>query len=182
MIKVQEKPKPKLNYLEILLQQLNKYQKNISNPKDKDKYLEIKEKVYKEFLHRINLSNGFTFQTPKQTFTPYKYYIGRGNQSMLVRACLKTRFWWSMGGEYEDWADYHFVWTQWKSKKVHSRIKNWKEVENTKEEQSTCSTALADSSSSADNSIQTPKKQPRNLSSATSNLSSSQRRPVNPAK
>jgi len=61
----------------------------LSNPKDKDKYLELKEKYYKEFLLKINQSNGALISFPKSTFTPYKYYIGKGNNSILVRNCLK---------------------------------------------------------------------------------------------
>jgi hypothetical protein len=45
----------------------------------------------------------------------------------MVRTALKTRYWWSMG-EYEDWSDYNFVWTQWKSNKVLNSMKTWKEV------------------------------------------------------
>lgn len=64
---------------------------------------------------------------PTATFPPYKYYIGRGNNSILVRAALKTRFWWSMG-DFDDWSDYHFLWTQWKSNKILAQIKPIKEV------------------------------------------------------
>jgi hypothetical protein len=55
--------------------------KNLANPKDKEKYFELKEKYYKEFLLKINLSNSYNVAMPKQSFTPYKYYIGRGNNS-----------------------------------------------------------------------------------------------------
>lgn len=41
---------------------------------------------------------------------------------MLVRACLKQRFWWSMG-DFDEWEEYNFVWTQWKSNKILSCIK-----------------------------------------------------------
>jgi hypothetical protein len=63
--------------------------KNVTNPKDKDKYLELKEKYYREFLVVINLSNNIVIPFPKTTFTPYKYHIGKGNNSILVRNCLK---------------------------------------------------------------------------------------------
>ena len=43
--------------LENLANQMQKLAKNLANPKDKEKYLELKEKYYKEFLLRINLSN-----------------------------------------------------------------------------------------------------------------------------
>jgi hypothetical protein len=89
---------------------MQKLAKNLSNPKDKDKYLELKEKYYKEFLLKILQSNNAIIPFPKTHFTPYKYYIGKGNNSILVRNCLKARFWWSMG-DFEEWDEYNFIWT-----------------------------------------------------------------------
>lgn len=89
---------------------MEKLAKNLSNPKDKDKFLEYKEKYYREFLLKINQSNNALIPFPKESFTPYKFYIGKGNNSMLVKNCLKQRFWWS-SGEFEEWDEYHFLWT-----------------------------------------------------------------------
>ncbi len=33
---------------------MQKLAKNLANPKDKEKYLELKEKYYREFLNKIN--------------------------------------------------------------------------------------------------------------------------------
>ena len=68
---------------------MQKLGKNLANPKDKEKYLEVKERFYREFLSKINQSNGVAIPFPKTSFAPYKYYIGKGNNSMLVRTCLK---------------------------------------------------------------------------------------------
>ena len=106
---------------------MQKLGKNLSNPKEKDKYLELREKYYREFLMQINRSNNVLIPFPKQTFTPYKYYIGKGNNSILVRNCLKQRFWWSMG-DFEDWDEYNFIWTQWKANKIVAKIKTNQEV------------------------------------------------------
>ena len=99
----------------------------MANPKDKEKYLELKEKYYREFLVKINKSHGIEQKFPTATFPPYKYYIGRGNNSMLVRAALKSRFWWSMG-DFDTWSDFNFLWTQWKSNKILDCIKPWKDL------------------------------------------------------
>ena len=115
--KKKEPAGPKLTPLENLAQQIQKLSKNLANPKDKDRFLELKEKYYREFLMKINKSNNFNLTFPTSTFPPYKYYIGRGNNSILVRAALKTRFWWSMG-DFDDWSDYNFLWTQWKSNRI----------------------------------------------------------------
>lgn len=120
--KKKEPAGPKLSALESLAAQISKLSKNLSNPKDKERYLELKEKYYREFLVKINKSNSFDQKFPTATFPPYKYYIGRGNNSILVRAALKTRFWWSMG-DFDDWSDYNFLWTQWKSNKILQQIK-----------------------------------------------------------
>ena len=151
-----------------------KLAKNLSNPKDKEKYFELKEKYYREFLARITVSNGLKMKFPKGTFPPYKYYIGRGNNSMLVRACLKQRFWWSMGDFY-DWEDYNFMWTQWKSNKILDVLKSHTDVigadqQRTNSGESLLSTqpTTADSNSSQEKLITTPTRKKR-----TSNLSSS---------
>ncbi len=96
--------------------------------------MELKEKHYREFLVRVNKSNGHDLKFPIASFTPYKYYIGRGNNSILVRAALKQRFWWSMG-DFEDWSDYNFMWTQWKSNKILAQIKSYKDVLKEQKEQ-----------------------------------------------
>lgn len=139
----------------------------MANPKDKERYLELKEKYYREFLIKINKSNSFDFKFPTATFPPYKYYIGRGNNSILVRAALKTRFWWSMG-DFDDWSDYNFLWTQWKSNKILNQIKPFKEInakENSREGRSSGSDGLLstqptdkESNSSVENLITTPKR------------------------
>jgi hypothetical protein len=119
---------------------------------------------------KINKSNGSDIAFPKAVFTPYKYYIGRGNNSILVRAALKQRFWWSMG-DFEEWDDYNFMWTQWKSNKILDCIKPYKEHKKDQDEKdakvsskagsdSLLTTQATDkeSNSSVENLIQTPKK------------------------
>jgi hypothetical protein len=141
--------------------------KNLSNPKDKDKYLEYKEKYYREFLLKINLSNGASIPFPKSAFPPYKYYIGRGNNSMLVRNCLKQRFWWSLG-DFEEWDEYNFIWTQWKTNKIISKIKSNNEAQELNKQKSAasgCSDSMLstdrDSNSSAETLLATPTKRKR---------------------
>lgn len=113
-----QKPKPNLSSLDYLAKEIQKLSKNLANPKDKERYLDLKEKYYREFLIKVLKSNGVEkINFPTASFAPYKYYIGRGNNSGIVRTALKSRFWWSMG-DYDDWEDYNFIWTQWKSNKI----------------------------------------------------------------
>jgi len=93
-----------------LHQQIQLLAKNLANPKDKEKFLDLKERHYRAFLMKINKSNNNNAAFPISSFMPYKYYIGRGNNSILVRASLKQRFWWSMG-DFESWEEYNFMWT-----------------------------------------------------------------------
>lgn len=156
---------PNLNTLEGLMLQIQKLQKNLANPKDKEKYLELKERHYREFLARVNKSNGYELKFPIGSFSPYKYYIGRGNNSILVRGALKQRFWWSMG-DFDEWSDYNFIWTQWKSNKVIAGIKTHKEVLKDCEdpEKSLASTQASEkeSGSSSENLTHTPKRSTKN--------------------
>jgi hypothetical protein len=39
--------------------------------------------------------------TPEQLFTPYKFYVGEGNNSNLIRGILKRRFWWTQAAKGE---------------------------------------------------------------------------------
>ena len=114
---------------------------------------------------KINRSNNYDLKFPTASFPPYKYYIGRGNNSILVRAALKTRFWWSMG-DFEDWSDYNFMWTQWKSNKILDCIKSHKdhvkEQEDKKEGDASTQATDNQSGSSSENLINTPKRQARN--------------------
>lgn len=75
-------------------------------------------------------------------------------------------------GDYDEWDDYNFIWTQWKSNKILNCLKPWKEIEKKEEEKkssqstrggelnSQLSTQATDkeSTSSKENLITTPKK------------------------
>lgn len=47
----------------------------------------------------------------------YKYTIGKGNNSIMVRSLFKNRFWWVQGDE-SDLKSLNFVWTQNKVQKI----------------------------------------------------------------
>lgn len=138
--------------------------------------MELKERHYREFLHKVNRSNNYEIKFPTGTFPPYKYYIGRGNNSILVRAALKTRFWWSMG-DFDTWDEYNFLWTQWRSGRILDCIKSKSDSEklrdaSTHQSESLLSTQPTDkdSSSSVENLITTPKRQQSKGSVALSTL------------
>ena len=160
-----KEPKPVNNSMESLFAQIQVLSKNLANSKDKEKYLDLKERHYRAFLTKINKSNNHSQTFPVASFMPYKYYIGRGNNSILVRGALKTRFWWSMG-DFDGWEEYNFMWTQWKSNKIIDSLKGYKDVlkesqkEKDHDEHSLASTHATDKeyTSSTENLITTPKR------------------------
>ena len=47
----------------------------------------------------------------------YKYFIGKGNNSIMVRSLFKNRYWWVQGDSMDD-NKINFTWTQTKVQKV----------------------------------------------------------------
>lgn len=121
----------------------------IKPPEDKDK-LEWKEKAYRKYLEHICDTNGTaiadtsnnkilfsaaaTWQAASKdkdcTYTQhFKYFVGRGNNSNLVKQALKRRFWWTSGCRDEDeWEDFNFIWTQWRRKPIIKWLKQDKDA------------------------------------------------------
>ena len=60
--------------------------------------------------NELQLDNGYTFQ-------PYRFYIGAGNNSFIVRRLFKQRYWWWVG-EKESFDDVNFIWTQWRKNTI----------------------------------------------------------------
>lgn len=67
--------------------------------KDKEKALDLKEKAFYDFLNQQRKLNKLPPINPIKDVSPmriaYKYFIGKGNNSCLVKYCFKqTRWWW----------------------------------------------------------------------------------------
>lgn len=75
----------------------------------------------------MNEANGLLISTPTTHFSAYKCYVGRGNNSILVRMAFKQRWWWNLVYK-EEWENYNFAWTQWKSNKMISTLKKHHDV------------------------------------------------------
>lgn len=63
---------------------------------DKDKLQEYRELIFRDHLKRVNEANGISVPPPSGVFLPYKAYVGRGNNSILVRMAFKSRWWWTV--------------------------------------------------------------------------------------
>jgi len=48
----------------------------------------------------------------------FRYFVGRGNNSTLVKQALKRRFWWTNGWRDDEWNEFNFIWTQWRRKPI----------------------------------------------------------------
>ena len=85
--------------------------------RDKDWILKAKPQIYRSFFGYLNKSNALVIEQPSENFFYYKYYLGKGNNSNLIKQCLSGRWWWARVGE-EEVESAHLIWTQWKDKKV----------------------------------------------------------------
>jgi len=41
----------------------------------------------------------------------YKYYVGPGNNSLMVRNIMKQRWWWYLNNDKADFEEVNFIWT-----------------------------------------------------------------------
>lgn len=51
--------------------------------------------MYRDLLWKVNYSNGLYVTTPENLIMPYKFYVGEGNNSNLIRGIMRRRFWWT---------------------------------------------------------------------------------------
>lgn len=67
---------------------------------------------YRSMIWKINMSNRIYVETPQEYEHRLKVYIGKGNNSSLVRGLIKRRIWFAVTERVEE---ANFVWTQLKS-------------------------------------------------------------------
>ncbi|OMJ74802.1 hypothetical protein SteCoe_26218 [Stentor coeruleus] len=81
--------------------------------RDKEWIIKAKNKIMKDLYYHINWSNGICVNIPKDNIGNYKYYLGSGNNSKLIKQVMSNRWWWTRVPE-EEKESAHFIWTQWK--------------------------------------------------------------------
>ena len=86
--------------------------------KDKDWLAKAREQILKDFHTALASSNGLTVQPSAGYF---KYFVGRGNNSGLIKQLMANRWWWVQVKE-EDKETAHFVWSQWREKDLLKRL------------------------------------------------------------
>jgi hypothetical protein len=65
--------------------------------------------AFRDFLWKVNYANGLFAIAPSGCV--YKAFIGKGNNSIMVRGILRRRPWWSI---VEDSSEANMIWTQLK--------------------------------------------------------------------
>jgi Tubulin-tyrosine ligase family len=94
--------------------------------KDRDWLVVAKPKIIQSLATSICKSNGIDISIPA-AYTTYKYYIGPGNNSKLIKQCISQRWWWTKTSSSEILVA-NFVWTQWREQsfldKLQSLCKN----------------------------------------------------------
>ena len=85
--------------------------------RDKDWIGKAKSQITTMFFSCLNKSNGMEMVLPTDSFFYYKYYLGKGNNSNLIKQCLSSRWWWTRVSE-DEIGSANLVWTQWKDKKT----------------------------------------------------------------
>ena len=86
-----------------------------------------KEKILRYLYNAINKSNVGIEPDNSKSLAPFhqnRFYVGRGNNYILVRSVIKQRWWWSTN-DSEDFFNVNFLWTQWRKNK-HLSILNTK--------------------------------------------------------
>ena len=85
----------------------------------KKKILINKYKMYLDHIIFYQKLNGMEVN-PYGNARFLKFVIGKGNNSLLARIALKTRWWWAEI-KMKDF-NFNFIWTQWKSNKVTNHL------------------------------------------------------------
>lgn len=85
---------------------------NIKDIKDKKWLIRKNESILRDFYNCLNKSNGIKILKNLELAPQFKYFIGKGNNSKLVKSLMTKRHGWGRL-ESDDLAQAHFIWTEW---------------------------------------------------------------------
>ena len=97
---------------------LTKQQINFTAFKNRDHANYIKESILLNIYNLLNTQNGIHADMRPNPFIFHKFFLGRGNNSVMVRTVLKQRWWWSSVSDKKDLESMNLIWTQWKKNHV----------------------------------------------------------------
>ena len=81
--------------------------------KDKEWATIVKPRILSNLHQELCRSNGIEISCPCDNHLTYKYHLGPGNNSKLLKQCLSQRWWWVRVTD-GDMASANLVWTQWR--------------------------------------------------------------------
>ncbi len=89
--------------------------------RNKESIIAVKEKLLRTLYSELNRENGLNSPLPVSAAGSgyVKFYVGNGNNPMIVKSVLKQRWWWT-AAESKDAAN--LVWTQWKKNSILDQL------------------------------------------------------------
>jgi hypothetical protein len=93
---------------------------------EQDIQAKLKDILPKEFAGIIRQSNAVLVRPPALAIS-YKYYIGPGNNSFLIKHVLDSRTWWTKTDAIDQ---AHFIWMQWNDPEVYEYLSLARSYEN----------------------------------------------------
>lgn len=82
----------------------------------------VKLLYYRDFLWKISFNRGFVYEPIQETC---RYYVGKGNNSRLIRKIMGKRPWWLEESKQQN---ANFIWTQLKVYDVYKNQRSLKEM------------------------------------------------------
>ena len=84
-----------------------------------------KIEIYRDFLFKLAFTNDIYVKDRDEVDRPYKFFVGFGNNSHLIKAIMKRRYWWQIVDRCEkDKEDVNFIWSQLKVGEFMGMMKN----------------------------------------------------------
>ena len=90
------------------------------NFKDKEFSYNIREQLGKYLSSIINNSNNYDSSESTLKGLQYRFFIGKGNNGVMVRTVLKQRWWWNYGSRKDD--NLNLLWTEWCKPKYINKL------------------------------------------------------------
>lgn len=80
--------------------------------KTQEATVKAKFDIYRDFIFRVNFTNGLYVRNREENERQPKFFVGFGNNSALIKGIMRRRFWWQIVDKITD--DTNFIWTQLK--------------------------------------------------------------------
>ena len=79
---------------------------------------------YRDFLWKVGFNRGLMFESTQEI---HRFYVGKGNNSRLIRRIMAKKPWWSETSQQDN---ANFIWTQLKIYDVYKNQRSLKRAVN----------------------------------------------------